>query len=224
VKTDVEVSECAAGTISIGTNDGMNRRELLQHALLVSPIAQEYPSHLDVPVLCLTNKHARCSASQMSRFYSDVWNEAVRSFTQCGVTLRVIEREGEILKYPSGRPRFVGLERGRVNVVLTDYVPLHWDNGRFEAGVATIYEGYHLCIISVNLAYGNSVPFLAVNTVVHELLHIFLQDILSSRRGLLQAHSRETHVDWHATRMWLFKDDATVREAAREYLTRLWNK
>jgi len=177
----------------------MNRRELLQLALLANPLAHDTSSHVDVPILCITNKHARCS----------------------GITLRLVERAGEILKYPSGRPRPVGLEYGKLNVVLTDYIPPYWDNAHLSAGVAGVYEGYHLCAIAMNLAHGHRVPFLAVNTVVHELLHIFLQDIFFPKSGILRAHTRDTRVDWYGTRMWLFNDGAAVRDFAREYLKRL---
>jgi hypothetical protein len=176
------------------------------------------PAVVEVPVLYVTNKHARCSAVEVSRFRSVVWDEAVRVFARCGVLLRVVERTGEVLKYPSGRPRFLELDRRRVNVVLSDNVPLDWDNARYSPGIAAAYEGFAVCVIAMPRAHANRIPFLAVNTVVHELLHILLEDIFVAPGGLLRDHGRETRVDWHATRMWLFGADATVRESAREFM------
>lgn len=154
----------------------------------------------------------------MKRFHSEVWEEAARQFAQCGVLLRIAMREGEVLKYPSGRPRFLELDRQRVNVVLTDNIPLDWDNARYSPGIAAAYEGFSVCVIAMPRAHPNRIPFLAVNTVVHELLHILLEDIFVAKGGLLRDHGRETRVDWHATRMWWFGADATVRESARAYV------
>src|SRR4051812_18985509 len=115
----------------------MNRRNLLQVAL-TSPFVIKPAPPLEVPVLCLTNKNARCSPAIISRFQSTVWREAVQTFTKCGITLRIEERAGEVRKHPSGGPRFIGLERGKVNALLPDSLPADWDNGRFSAGVSTI--------------------------------------------------------------------------------------
>lgn len=199
----------------------MNRRELLRGALLAIPAAHHSPARLDVPILRLVNKHATCSANQVRQFCSTIWNEAVQDFDRGGLPLCTVERTGGIRRYASGKPKFEGLERGRINVVLTDRVPLEWDNGRAVNGVATIYEGFHLCVIAMNYAHGHRVPFLAVNTVVHELLHILLQDIFTRRAGTVHAQGREARVDWHATRLWLFNDGAGIREPARAYLQRL---
>ena len=196
----------------------MTRRELLPTGLLMSGTARQLPSRLDVPLLRLVNR--RCSATQVRRFDSKVWDEAVREFEQCGVALRTADGICDIGTYPSGKPKFKGLERSRINVLITDHVPLEWDNGRGLAGVATIYEGFHLCVVAMDHAHGHRVPFLAVNTVVHELLHVFLQDISVPRAGLLHNEGREARVDWYATCMWLFKNGAGIRDAVRAYLAR----
>jgi hypothetical protein len=70
----------------------------------------------------------------------------VRLFAEGGVALRMRERAGEILQYPSSRPRLVGLARGERNVVLTDPIALEWDRGRQVAGGWTVYEGYVVCV------------------------------------------------------------------------------
>jgi hypothetical protein len=169
----------------------------------------------------MTNRHAKWDAAKLQEFRSQVWDEAVRCFTESGIRLQVEERSGEVLKYPGGRPRFIGLDRKRLNVVLTDHIPLSWDQARNSAGVARIYEGCHLCLISVGAAHGNRVPMLALNSVVHELLHVLLQDIFATRGELLKGYDREARVDWHATRLWLFRNSAEVKRSAREYVEKL---
>lgn len=192
-----------------------------RRAFLASMLAAEAHAPVRVPVLRLRNKLAPCSEAEFGEFVGSVWREAEQEFRRCGVVLDVVERECEIRKYPSGRPLFTGLERGVVNVVLTGDVPLDWDNGRGLAGLSTIYEGCHLCLIAVHRAHGNRAPWLAVNTVVHELLHLFLGDVFVPRPGTWDTHTREASVDWHATRMWLLGRDATVGDAAREYVRKL---
>jgi hypothetical protein len=113
---------------------------------------------------------------------------------------------------------FAGLEHGVVNLVITDHVPLQWDNGRGLAGVSTRRDGYDLCLIALSYAHSHQVPFVSVNTCVHELLHVFFEDILVSRPEGLPRAGREFRIAWHATRLWLFQDGAAVRKAAQAYL------
>lgn len=199
----------------------MNRRQLLLGSVPPALVAQSGDTPVEVPVLCLTNALARTKPEAVRAFRAGVWDEAVRTFADCGVHLRVTMRTGELLKYPSSRPRFIGLERGQVNVVLTDTIPLAWDNGRQVAGGSTVYEGYVVCVIAMKLARGFSVPLLAMNTVVHELLHVFLGDVFEPRGGRLRRYGREGRVDWEATRMWLGADAMAIREAARAHLLRM---
>lgn len=173
-----------------------------------------------MPVLRLLDKNARSNAAQVRQFYSMVWDQADRDFRQCGVMLQTVERTCEIRKHVSGHPRFEDLDRSMVNVVLTDSIPLDWDNGRGLAGVATIYEGCHLCVIAMNYAHPHRIPLVAVNTLVHELLHIFFQDIFVARGGLIHSQTHEFRVDWYATRLWLFGASDVVRESTAEYLAR----
>lgn len=199
----------------------MNRRQLLHGAIAPVLWAQQEDAPVEVPVLCMTNALAGTKPEAVRAFRAGVWDEAVRTFADCGVYLRVTERAGEILKYPSSRPRFIGLERGQVNVVLTDTIPLDWDNGRQVAGGSTVYEGYVVCVIAMKLAHRFEAPLFAMNTVVHELLHVFLGDVFEERGGRLRRYGREGRVDWQATRMWLGADAAAVRTAARAHLLRM---
>jgi hypothetical protein len=206
--------------VRISTNKRSSRRELLALAFS-APALRAVEAHVDVPVLLVTNQHAKWNPAKLQEFRSKVWDEAVRCFSESGIRLQVEERMGEVLKYPGGRPRFIGLDRKKLNVVLTDHMPLSWDHARNSAGVARIYEGVHLCLISVGAAHGNRVPMFDVNTVVHELLHVLLQDIFATRGDLLKGYDREARVDWHATRLWLFRNSEQVRRSAREYVEKL---
>ena len=157
----------------------------------------------------------------MRVFWSDIWPETVRDFARGGIRLDSTVAEGEIRQSPASKPIFVGLARGVINLVLTDHIPLHWDNGRALSGVTTRYEGHHLCVIAVDYAHGHQIPLLSVNTCVHELLHVLLHDIFENRPAGWRGEAREFRVDLYATRLWLFRDGAAIREAARTYVPRL---
>jgi hypothetical protein len=200
----------------------MSRRELLQAAaLLATPAAVAPGARLEIPVLRLLDRNSKCSPGQMRTFFSEVWDEALRDFAKGGISFRIVDRKGEVLKYPSGKPRFRCLDRGVINIVLADRVPLDWDKGRSLAGVATLYEGFCVCVISMKEAHENQVPFVAVNTVVHELLHILMQDVFVMDRVSVRGISSEARVDMYASRLWLFGDGETIRRSARECLKRL---
>src|SRR4030095_9446589 len=111
--------------------------------------------------------------------------------------------------------------RGVDNLVLTDHVPMYWDRGKGLRGVTTLVDGYHVCLVALQYAHGHQIPFVAVNTCVHELLHALLQDIFVSRAKWYQAGRREFRVDWCATRLWLFHDGGAGRKSAQAYLDRL---
>lgn len=175
---------------------------------------------LRVPVLRLRNR-LDSPAFEYERFLRTVWQEAADTFTRAGIPLDVLDRDGEIRPYPSGLPRIEGLARDRVNVVLTGRIPLIWDGGRAIGGVSTVYHGMALSVISLGNAHGNRVPYVAVNTVVHEVLHVLLGDIYAGRPGWWETRRRETRVDWQATDMWLWKDATGVRAEAPRYLARL---
>jgi hypothetical protein len=174
-----------------------------------------------IPVHLVLDGKAKPWCSQNENFWSRIWPEAVRDFARCGIILEQTQTTGEVGK-PSGRqPVITGLERGVLNLVVTDQVPMIWDHGLALGGVTTRYRGHHMCMVSVNWAHGHQLPLLSVNTVVHELLHALLHDIFENRPRGMMGHAREFRVDAYATRMWLFSDGAAVRETARAYRKRL---
>jgi hypothetical protein len=96
-----------------------------------------------------------------------------------------------------------------------------WDRARALSGVTTRYEGYHVCVVALNYAHGHQIPFLSVNTCLHELLHALLGDIFEDRPAGLPGAAREFRVDWYATRLWLFHDGAHIKNSAQSYVERL---
>jgi hypothetical protein len=194
----------------------MTRRDLLRNAAFAAAQAP-----LAVPVHRVMDRRASCTAEELRRFWFSVWPEAVRMFGRAGVALHSTDAQGEIRRSPGGRPVFTALERGAINLVLTASVPMHWDQGRSLAGVTTLHEGYCICLLALQHAHGNRVPFLSVNTCVHELLHALLGDVFVRRPGWFRSRDRESRVNWHATRLWLFHDGAAVQQSAREFLNRL---
>jgi hypothetical protein len=164
---------------------------------------------------------AQCPPEQLHHFWSSIWPEAFRDFSGGGIDLQTSDGEGEIRSSPGDRPVFVGLRRSVINLVLTRHIPLYWDNGRALAGVSTLYQGYPVCMVALQYAHGNQVPFLSVNTCVHELLHALLQDIFVSRPKWFATRGREIRIDWYATGLWLFHDGDAIRKSAQVYLDRL---
>ncbi|PYT25738.1 MAG: hypothetical protein DMG58_23645, partial [Acidobacteria bacterium] len=128
---------------------------------------------------------------------------------------------GEVWRHSGREPEVTGLDPGVINFVVSDRIPIEWDNGRALSGVTTRYRGYHLCMVALNHAHCHQIPLLAVNTCVHELLHVLLQDIFESRPAGWRGETREFRIDLYATRLWLFHDGAAIRKAARIYVERL---
>ncbi len=199
----------------------MTRRDLLWNATFAAAAAPRTKSPVAVPVHRVMDKRAQCTPGELRRFWFGIWPEAVRVFNRGGIALKCTDAQGEIRRSPGGRPVFVGLERRAVNLVLTDYVPMHWDNARSLAGATTLHEGHCICLLALKHAHGNRIPFLAVNTCVHELLHALLQDVFVHRPTWFRSGEREFRVNWYGTRLWLFHDGAAIQKSAEVFLSRL---
>jgi hypothetical protein len=199
----------------------MTRRDLFLAAPAAAVLRGASQSQLIVPVHHVMDSRARSTAAQRRYFAERIWPEAVRDFGRCGIVLKGAARPGEVRRSPSGQPIFVGLERHVINLVVTDRIPLEWDGGRALRGVTTLYRGHHLCMIALDHAHCHRIPFLAVNTCVHELLHVLLHDVFENRPKGWTGDAREFRIDIYATRLWLFNDGATIRTAALAYLDRL---
>jgi len=198
----------------------MNRRDFIRTAALAAvPPAAAAP--LVVPVRRVEDVRAKCTPPELQRFWWSIWPEAVREFGRCGIEIQTNDVRGEIKRSAGDRPIFVGAEYGVLNLVLTDHIPMYWDGGRGLAGATTLYEGFHLCVIAISNAHGNQLPFISVNTCVHELLHALMQDIFVRDPSWFRSGEGEFRIDALATRMWLFHDDAAVRQSARAYLKKL---
>jgi len=197
----------------------MTRRDFLWAGTVAPTLGLE--PKLAVPVHRVMDSRIQCTPEQLRRYWWSVWPEAVRDFDRGGIQLRCTDANGEVRRSPGGRPIFIGLSPGAINVVLTDHIPMYWDNGRALAGMTTLHEGYCVCAIALSYAHGDQIPFLSVNTCVHEILHALLQDIFVRRPGWFQSGVRESRIDWYATRMSLFHDGAAIRKSAADCLTRL---
>jgi hypothetical protein len=200
----------------------MTRREIwwtpFALAAAVTP-----PTPLAVPVHHVLDGKAQLSPEQIRYFWSRLWPEACRDFARCGIRFESSVKTAGIWR-PSGRePVIYGLDRGVINLVITDRIPLEWANGSVLSGVTTLYRGYHVCMVALNRAHGHQVPFLSTNTCVHELLHALMHDIFEGRPGGLNGAAREFRIDLYATRLWLFHDGSAIRGAAESYLRRVSN-
>lgn len=179
------------------------------------------PARLTVPIHRIMDGRAHHRPERLQRLWPSLWNEAVRDYRQGGIDFEITDGPGEIRISPADNPIFVGLRRGVINLVVTDLIPMYWDSGRALAGVSTIHQGYHVCLIALRYAHGNQVALLSVNTCLHEILHVLLQDIFLKSPKWYQSGGREARVDWYATRLWLFHDGEEVRRAGEAYLRRL---
>jgi hypothetical protein len=196
----------------------LTRRDLLWTAAAIRSSTQ---GRLRIPVHRVMDARAHCGQEQLRQFWSSIWPEAVRDFSRGGIELQVSDGPGEVRRSAGDNPIFAGLRRGVINLVLTDHIPLYWANGRALAGVTTLWDGYPVSMIAIPYAHGDQIPFLSVNTCVHELLHALLQDIFVSHPKWYQSDGRELRSDWYATGLWLFHDGAAIRESARACLDRL---
>lgn len=185
-------------------------------------IAAVVPSgRIKIPVHRIVDAKAHFPPGVLEHFWSSIWPEAVRDFGRGGIDLQTTDGPGAITHTAADRALFSGLQSGALNLVLTDTLPLYWDNARALAGATTLVRGYCVSVIALRYAHGDRVPFLSVNTCVHEMLHALLLDIFVARPSSYQSVEREYRVDWYATRMWLFHDGGAVRQSARTFLARL---
>ena len=190
----------------------MTRRDFVRSAAAASEARLVTAAALTIPLHRVMDSRAAFTAEQLRYFWWTIWPEAVRDFQGGGFRFEVTDARGEIKRSPGGRPIFTGLRRGAINLIVTDHVPMDYGG---LAGVSTIHEGYHLCVIALSCAHANQVPYFSVNTCVHELLHLFLQDIYLSRPRWYQTGERELRIDRYATRLWLFHDGGAIRKIGR---------
>ena len=196
----------------------MTRRDFFQLAAATGAASS---AAVAVPLNLILDSRAKFWPPALHAFWSRIWPQAVRDFARGGIELRIRRSTGGIDRPPYREPVLSGLDAAALNVIITDQIPMSWDLGRALNGVATRYRGYHVCVIALARAHGHLVPFLSVNTCVHELLHVLVGDVLSDRPAGWRGHLRESRVDAYATRLWLFGDGAAIRDAARIYVEKL---
>jgi hypothetical protein len=173
-----------------------------------------------VPVRIVVDRRSQFSPERL-RAWKHIWDQAWGNFDSVGVRLSAATVEGEIKRSPGDRPIFEGLDRAALNVLVTDHVPMLWDQGRALRGVAFRYAGFDTVLIALNYAVPHQVPFFSINTCEHELLHVLLGDIFQRPPGAVKVQAREYRIEWYGSRMWLFHDGRFVRDSARQYVARL---
>jgi hypothetical protein len=198
----------------------MTRRGFLSMAAPAATLSAA-PARLLVPLHRILDARAWHTPGRVPRLWPSLWSEAARDYRQGGIDFEISDGPGQVRNSPADNPIFVGLRRGAINLVVTDTIPMNWDGGRALAGVSTIHDGYHVCMVALRYAHGNQVAFLSVNTCLHEILHVLLQDIFLKAPKWYQSSAREARVDYYATRLWLFHDGEEVRKAGEVYLRRL---
>lgn len=199
----------------------MTRRGFLPLLAAIAPSARAANTPLTLPIHHVLDRNAKCRAHHVRDFWDSIWPQAAADLSHCGLTIQLTSAEGEVARPPSREPIITGLRPHALNFVITDRIPVQWDHGRALAGVTTLYRGYHLCMAAVAHAHGHRIPFVATNTVTHELLHALLLDIVENRPAGLSGQARELRIDTIATRLWLFNDGSAVRPKAVEYLQML---
>ena len=197
----------------------MTRRHFVSLAAAV--VSSGAQSAVVVPVHRVMDSGAPSSAANRQRFWSKIWPEAVRDFSRAGVQLQTTDATGEIRHTAGGRPIFIGLERGAINLVLTDHIPPRWDNAHALAGMSVLMGDYAVCLVALRFAHGHQIPFFSTNVCVHEMLHVIFQDIYLRSPKWYVEHNHELRNDSYATRLWLFHDGAAIRRAAQVFVERL---
>jgi len=179
------------------------------------------PPPLLLPVRLIVDRAPNFSAPRLEAFRESLWSEAVRSLAGCGIRLDVTWASGEVGRPAFREPIIAALERRALNFVVTDRIPVEWDHSGTMCGLTTLYRGFHLCMVALDHAHGNQLPFLSVNTCLHELLHALLLDIFAARPSEWQRQTHEARVDWYATRLWLLGGAGDLRDSAAIYLRKL---
>lgn len=195
----------------------LSRRGLLAAAVAAGVAVDGGRLEVAIPVRQVLDGRAEWAAGQVRWFHKKLWAEAAGDLLKCGVRLQTTITPGGVERPPGREPILSGLERGVLNFVITNRIPMQWDQGRALCGVTAIYRGYHMCMVALNRAHGHQIPFLSVNSCVHELLHALLGDILERRPGGVDGELREARIDFLATRLWLFGEGSAVRQAAERY-------
>lgn len=197
----------------------MTRRQFLSlapAAALAAPTGAHEPVVL--PIRHILDSAAKWAPGEMAWYWSHLWPEAARDLAHCGIQIHDTLATGAVERPPGREPILGGLEHGVVNLLITNRIPMEWDQGRTLSGVTTRYRGYHVCLVALDHAHGHQVPLLSLNTCTHELLHALMLDILEDRPSGLEGQLRELRIDWFATRLWLFHDGAAVGASARRYV------
>lgn len=178
-------------------------------------------SPVRLPVVILRDANAKLSGTLLRRFDNSLWPEAAWMYSRAGVWFEVRRGEARMDRPPYREPAITGLQARRINLLLTSRAPHAWDGGRGWSGVSLLYRGRVLCLVALEHANGNLIPWLSLNTVAHELMHAISGDVFAPQPGGFRVVRREAAVDSALTRLWLFGSEPGVRGDAMRLLGRL---
>lgn len=198
----------------------MTRREFFP-VMAAGLLSTSRQAPVTLPVRLILDDRAKLGPHQLHFFWAYLWPQAVSELWRCGVHVAASQAPGEIWRPPGREPMVSGLDRGSLNLVITNQIPMEWDSGRGVSGITTWYRGYSLSVVAITRCHGNQVPFLSTNTCLHEMLHALLGDIFDARPGRAAVQAREFRADWYATMLWMLWDGGAVRRAAAAYVARL---
>src|SRR5581483_2658954 len=158
----------------------MTRREFTLAPLVFAAAAPD-AGRVAIPLHRIVDSKTRFSPGALERFWREIWPQAFTELARGGIDLQTTDGAGGIEYTAADRPLFIGLEKGALNLMLTDRLPIYWDNARALPGATTVDRGYCLCVLALRFAHPNRVPFFSTNTCVHEMMHALLLDIFVAR-------------------------------------------
>ncbi len=174
-------------------------QSLLFRGLAASTMPSEVRVHILTDLVCPPRE------PRFRSFFEVILPEACRDLAKAGVRTVVSEGHCRLERRPNRAPVIGGLAHDRINVVLTRTVPMEWDRCRALRGLAFRYRGAEVCLIALDHAHPHRVPYFAVNTCLHELLHVLAGDTGRRKVGFA-GDLAEFRIDILATRLWLRRD------------------
>src|SRR5438270_14036321 len=117
----------------------MTRRELFSMVLFA---VVRRPAPLTLPVHIVQDSAAKLGPKVLRRFWNVTWPEALRNLAFAGIRVQTTFEHADMWK-PDFRPPIIGgVQKGVLNLVLTNRIPDEWDRGLAINGVTTLYRGF----------------------------------------------------------------------------------
>jgi hypothetical protein len=90
---------------------------------------------------------------------------------------------------------FHGVQPEAINVYVTHWIPLCWDLGRGLCGLSGLAGATEVIVVSAENAHRHIVPYLATNTLAHEIGHVLRGDLRLRNPGGWEEQQRELSLD-----------------------------